>query len=323
MVAGLTTPRPVPRSPSRRHRSSREDSPTSSSSSPTTSTSTSYLDPSRFPRSTRCSSRRAPRSRTTSSPTRCAARRARRSCAASTSHKHGVLEQPATVRRVREVPRQRRREVDDRDLDARRRLPHRAARQVPERVPGHRRRHVRPAGLGRVGQPDQRRQPVLGVQLPAQRERHARPVRRDAAGLPRSTSCRGSRASSSSRASDKPFFLYVAPYVPHLPGDPGAPVRRRVPGRAGAAHAVVQPGGREREPQWLRNRPLLNDQQIADDRPALYRKRLQSMLRRSRTSIEHVVDTLQTDRPARQHLHRLHLRQRLPPRPAPPAARAR
>jgi arylsulfatase A-like enzyme len=44
------------------------------------------------------------------------------------------------------------------------------------------------------------------------------------------------------------------------------------------------------EPQWLRERPLLNDQQIASI-DALYRKQLQSMLA-VEDLIEHVVDTL-------------------------------
>jgi arylsulfatase A-like enzyme len=71
--------------------------------------------------------------------------------------------------------------------------------------------------------------------------------------------------------SDKPFFLYVAPYVPHLPATP-APRYADAPGRAGAATPSFNEADMSAEPQWLQNRPVLNDQQIATI-DQVYRKR--------------------------------------------------
>ena len=80
-------------------------------------------------------------------------------------------------RRLRDRVHEGRRELDDRDVAARRGLPHRTVRQVPQRLPERRRRHVRPAGLGRVREPDPRRQPVPRVRLQPQRERAHRALR--------------------------------------------------------------------------------------------------------------------------------------------------
>ena len=160
-------------------------------------------------------------------------------------HEHGVLEQHPAVRRLREVPCQRGREVDVgtwmHDAGYRTGLLGKYLNGYPEtRGPD-----FRPAGLGRVGQPDQRRQPVLGVQLSAQRKRQSRAVRVDAAGLSRRRPVRKSSEFIQQKG-DKPFFLYVAPYVPHAARDPGAPLRRRVPGRAGATYPLLQRDGHER-----------------------------------------------------------------------------
>jgi N-acetylglucosamine-6-sulfatase len=91
--------------------------------------------------------------------------------------------------------------------------------------------------------------------------------------------------------SDKPFFLYVAPYVPHLPATPA-------PRHADAFTGVQAPrtpsfnqADVSAEPQWLQNRPLLDEQQISVI-GQVYRRRLQSMLG-VEDLVENVVDTLQ------------------------------
>jgi N-acetylglucosamine-6-sulfatase len=92
------------------------------------------------------------------------------------------------------------------------------------------------------------------------------------------------------QSGDKPFFLYVAPFVPHAPATP-AP-------RHGEAFAGVQAprttsfnqADVSAEPQWLQNRRLLDEQQVVSI-DELYRKQLQSMLAVD-DLIEHVVDTL-------------------------------
>jgi N-acetylglucosamine-6-sulfatase len=89
---------------------------------------------------------------------------------------------------------------------------------------------------------------------------------------------------------DKPFFLYVAPFVPHSPATPAPRHAESFPGvQAPRTPSFNQPDV-SAEPQWLQGRPLLDDQQIASI-DALYRKQLQSLLAVD-DLIEHVVDTL-------------------------------
>jgi arylsulfatase A-like enzyme len=92
------------------------------------------------------------------------------------------------------------------------------------------------------------------------------------------------------QSADKPFFLYVAPFVPHAPATPAPRYADAFPGVQAPRTASFNQADVSAEPQWLRNRPLLNDQQIGSI-DALYRKQLQSMLA-VEDMIEHVVDTL-------------------------------
>jgi N-acetylglucosamine-6-sulfatase len=95
------------------------------------------------------------------------------------------------------------------------------------------------------------------------------------------------------QSGDKPFFLYVAPFVPHAPATPAPRHADAFPGvQAPRTGSFNQPDV-SAEPQWLRDRPLLSDQQVASI-DALYRKQLQSMLAVD-DLVEHVVGTLQKD----------------------------
>ena len=90
---------------------------------------------------------------------------------------------------------------------------------------------------------------------------------------------------------DKPFFLYVAPYVPHQPATPAPRYADAFPGVQAPRTPSFNEADMSAEPQWLQNRPLLNDPQIATI-DQLYRKRLQSMLGVD-DLVENVVNTLQ------------------------------
>ena len=150
-------------------------------------------------------------------------------------------------------------------------LPHRAVRQVPQRLPAtpSRRTYVPPGW-------DDWASPTAGnavrrVQLHAQRERHAR---RSTASKPRTTSSTCSRRRRSDfidrrPQASKPFFLYVAPYVPHQPATPAPRYANAFPGAQAAAHAVVQPGRRQRRAAVGARPPPLDAGQIQGDRPAL------------------------------------------------------
>jgi N-acetylglucosamine-6-sulfatase len=91
--------------------------------------------------------------------------------------------------------------------------------------------------------------------------------------------------------SDKPFFLYVAPYVPHQPATPAPRYADAFPGVQAPRTPSFNEADMSAEPQWLQKRPLLDDQQIATI-DQLYRKRLQSMLG-VEDLVQNVVDTLQ------------------------------
>ena len=89
---------------------------------------------------------------------------------------------------------------------------------------------------------------------------------------------------------DKPFFLYVAPFVPHAPATPAPRHAEAFPGVQAPRTPSFNQADVSGEPQWLRERPLLGDQQLASI-DELYRKQLQSMLAVD-DLIENVVSTL-------------------------------
>src|SRR5262249_33934038 len=95
---------------------------------------------------------------------------------------------------------------------------------------------------------------------------------------------------SADKHPNKPFFLYVAPYSPHVPATPPQRYADKFPN----AKAPRTPSFNELDvsdkPAWVRNKPLLTDQQIADI-DLLYRKRWQSMLA-VEDLVQNVIDAL-------------------------------
>lgn len=88
----------------------------------------------------------------------------------------------------------------------------------------------------------------------------------------------------------RPFFAYIAPYVPHEPATPAPRYANAFPGVTAprtASFDVAEPAG---APQWLHDRPPLS-QPIRDYIDVLYRRRLQDMLGVD-DLLRHVVDTL-------------------------------
>ncbi len=78
-------------------------------------------------------------------------------------------------------------------------------------------------------------------------------------------------------AGKQPFFLYVAPYVPHQPATPAPRYANAFPNVKAPRTASYDQADLSAEPAWLKNRPPLSPavQQYIDQ---LYRRRLQSML---------------------------------------------
>jgi arylsulfatase A-like enzyme len=76
---------------------------------------------------------------------------------------------------------------------------------------------------------------------------------------------------------DKPFFIYVAPYVPHGPATPPPRYADRFPNAQAPRTASFNEADVSDKPAWIRSKPLLDSAQIASI-DTLYRKRLQTML---------------------------------------------
>ena len=87
-------------------------------------------------------------------------------------------------------------------------------------------------------------------------------------------------------------------------------------GAQAAAHAVVQRGRRERQAAAHPQPAAAHGRPDRGDRPASTRPGW-SPCRRVDEGVGRIIDALGGQRRAGQHLHHLHLRQRLPPRPAP------
>lgn len=80
-----------------------------------------------------------------------------------------------------------------------------------------------------------------------------------------------------SETDPKPFFMYVAPYAPHLPSTPAARYKDALPDVKAPRPASFNESNVSDKPRWLRRMKPLTDSQMKhiDDS---YRKRLQSML---------------------------------------------
>jgi arylsulfatase A-like enzyme len=79
------------------------------------------------------------------------------------------------------------------------------------------------------------------------------------------------------QSSSKPFFLYVAPYVPHQPATPAPRHARAFPGARLPRPPSFDQADVSAEPAYVRDRPLLPPAVVQFDQ-RLYRRRLQSML---------------------------------------------
>ena len=175
-------------------------------------------------------------------------------------------------------------------MDARRRIQDRAARQVSERVSGHRRPGLRPAGWDEWDSPTSGGNPYSEYNY--RLNENGNLVRYGTTPQDYLVDVLSRKSSEFiQQKSNKPFFLYVAPYVPHLPATPAPRYADAFPGVQAPRTPSFNEADMSAEPQWLQNRPVLNDQQIATIDQA-YRKRLQSMLG-VEDLIENVVDTLQ------------------------------
>lgn len=89
---------------------------------------------------------------------------------------------------------------------------------------------------------------------------------------------------------DKPFFIYIAPYVPHGPATPPKRYLNDFPNAIAPRTPSFNELDVSDKPQWIRSKPLLTSTQISnmDD---LYRKRRAS-LKAVKDLVQNVIDTL-------------------------------
>src|SRR5262249_23951098 len=89
---------------------------------------------------------------------------------------------------------------------------------------------------------------------------------------------------------NKPFFIYVAPYVPHGPATPPPRYADQFPDAQAPRTPSFNEANVGDKPAWVQSKPLLTSAQItAIDE--LYRKRLQTMLA-VEDLVRDVIDTL-------------------------------
>jgi N-acetylglucosamine-6-sulfatase len=88
---------------------------------------------------------------------------------------------------------------------------------------------------------------------------------------------RKSRQFLVANAGKQPFFLYVAPYVPHEPATPARRYETRFPGVRAPRPPSYNQRDLSAEPQWLRDLPMIDAERRAEI-DGLYQRRLESML---------------------------------------------
>jgi arylsulfatase A-like enzyme len=89
----------------------------------------------------------------------------------------------------------------------------------------------------------------------------------------------------------QPFFIYIAPYVPHSPATPAPRYASDFPGAKAPRTASFNQSDVSHSPTWVQALPALTTTQIAAI-DALYQKRLQSM-EAVEDMVQQIVDTLQ------------------------------
>ena len=92
---------------------------------------------------------------------------------------------------------------------------------------------------------------------------------------------------------NQPFFIYVAPYVPHGPATPAPRHLNSFPNAQAPRTASFNEADVSDKPAWLQAKPLLTSTQIANI-DTLYRKRRASLLA-VEDLLRDVIDTLQTN----------------------------
>lgn len=93
------------------------------------------------------------------------------------------------------------------------------------------------------------------------------------------------------RTTEKPFFMYLAPYVPHGPATPAPRYADAFPGAAAPRTSSFNETDVSDKPAWVQSRPRLSGNQIGQ-LDSLYRKRLQSMLA-VEDLLEELISTLE------------------------------
>ncbi len=91
-------------------------------------------------------------------------------------------------------------------------------------------------------------------------------------------------------ADHAPFFMYIAPYVPHSPATPAPRYANDFPLAAAPRTPSFNEADVSDKPAWLAAAPVLTKKQIADI-DALYQRRLQSM-EAMQDLVQNLVDTL-------------------------------
>ncbi|QXP84379.1 sulfatase-like hydrolase/transferase [Methylococcus sp. Mc7] len=89
----------------------------------------------------------------------------------------------------------------------------------------------------------------------------------------------------------QPFFIYLAPYIPHGPATPAVRYEESFPDARIPRTASFNEKDVSDKPDWVKRRPKLTAEQIAD-MDAVYRRRLQSM-QAVEDMVKSLIDTLQ------------------------------
>ena len=116
----------------------------------------------------------------------------------------------------------------------------------------------------------------------------------------------------------EPFFAYLSVYAPHGPATPAPGDEVLFPGATAPRTPNFNEADVSDKPAWVQAKPLLNAEPAEQARRDLPQA---APVAAGGGPLDQPADQhAEEERPAGQHLHRVHLRQRLPPRPAPPAA---
>lgn len=95
---------------------------------------------------------------------------------------------------------------------------------------------------------------------------------------------------SAASSPDRPFFIFIAPYVPHGPATPPSRYAHDFPGLKAPRTASFDETDVSDKPAWIQAKPLLDDGQLAK-LDKLYRKRRQSF-QAVEDLVQNLVETL-------------------------------